>query len=93
MKPSENKDKHQHDINESANAKTIQVLRSETTRLRDRLNKTNAENRNLRMDVKLWKNRTTEAANVVEALQTENEQHQDFIESLQYDIEQLKQKP
>lgn len=27
----------------------------------------------------------------LERLQTENEQHQDFIESLQYDIEQLKQ--
>lgn len=44
-----------------------------------------AKNRNLCMDVKLWKKRTEEAANAVEEfekLQVENEQLKDSLQSL-----------
>ena len=45
---------------------TLNKLNEIIEQLAKRIKQLEAKNRNLRMDVKLWKNRTTEAANAIE---------------------------
>jgi len=82
MNPSENKDWHQADATATAKDNELADYRDALLKAGKVAAKLQAKCRNLRMDVKLWKNRTMEAAKAIEDFEELQAKNKDLAEKL-----------